>query len=320
MGASMQMHPVCNALHLHLHLQLLSIKIKTYRRENRGGIPALLKSLEMLSRQHLPLWRTRMEWKRIEFRQLCAIVRAVIQRDPKVDDAEWKAKTLELLARMGFDEPADPDMLSRAMTQVEFAVRKTLGPRMAPLQGAPEPKPKRPEIQFEGRTHRPAGWDLVQKLMADLTGSKGSARTSAPPPRETYALTEEAVVDEFWRLTREDGADRVALLRAFAEIAILRPADWDPEQIRSDAQKHRLYSESCFGCRSTSTLHWHHIIQVQHGGSNYLRNRVAICAACHADIHPWLAPGLEGRRLGGWSHLSECFDVRNLPQAKKESA
>lgn len=261
-----------------------------------------------------------MERKPIEFRQLCALVRAVIQRYPKIDDAEWKGKTLELMAKMGFEEPSDGGMVTRAITQVEFAVRKTLGPRMAPLVAEPEAKPAKPEIQHEGRTSRPAGWDLVQRLMVTLQGSHVSAPTSAPPPRETLAISEEAAIDEFWRRTRDENADRIALLRAFAEIAILRPRSWDYEAERAAADKHPLYALQCFACRSESSLHWHHIIQIQHGGSNYLRNRVAICAACHADIHPWLAPGFEGRRLGGWTQLGDCFDDRNMPRLKKETA
>jgi 5-methylcytosine-specific restriction endonuclease McrA len=37
----------------------------------------------------------------------------------------------------------------------------------------------------------------------------------------------------------------------------------------------------------------HHIIQLQHGGSNRKANLVRICEWCHAAIHPWMtAPAL----------------------------
>jgi hypothetical protein len=247
-----------------------------------------------------------MEYKPIEFRQLCAVVRAVIQRNPTIDDAEWKAKTLETLARMGFDEPT-PDALSRSMTQVEFAVRKTLGPRpLQPLTATPASEQPKQEYRFEGRTNRPAGWDLVQKMLLELYPP--SANSGATSPRSDVVdlpLTEVQAVNEFWLQTRKEGADKLALLRAFAEIAIVRSIDWKHAEIRAEADRLSVEGLACFGCWKDARI-WHHVIQIQHGGSNYIRNRVPLCDACHGSIHPWLKP----TKRGSWTHITEWFGSR----------
>jgi hypothetical protein len=268
-----------------------------------------------------------MERKPIDFRQLCALVKGILQAEPTIDDGEWKARTKDQMAKWGFEEP-NPLMLDRALSQVENALRQTLGPRpIAPTSKASRPaKPEPPAPQ--GRTNRPEGWDIVVALMAKLRASGGSAPSlPARPdgPRETLPITERAAVDEFWHATQDGAADRVALLRAFAEIAILRPSDWDQEAIRAHAHEHRLSADYCFACLRAGTLSWHHIIQIQHGGSNYLRNRVALCRACHQAIHPWLPAKPEtGRTLGDWSHISECMggalDAISQRRRKKDTA
>lgn len=45
---------------------------------------------------------------------------------------------------------------------------------------------------------------------------------------------------------------------------------------------------NCWVCQEEKTLFRHHVIQVQHGGSNWDLNIVKICGRCHAEIHPWL--------------------------------
>lgn len=245
-----------------------------------------------------------MDRKPIEFRQLCVLVKTALLQDPTIDDAEWKARVRDTMARWGFEAP-NPGTLEHAMTQVEHAVRRTLGPRPTPGPRMPSPA-QRPEIPKEARTTRPLGWDLVARLMRTLrAGSAGSVNLPAPlgGPRETFAVTEHEALAEFWRAAGRDDADRLALLRTFAEIAIVRGPDWDPARIRAHAKDHRLSSDRCFVCRSNELADWHHVIQIQHGGSNYLRNRVALCRTCHAAVHPWLS---SSRPLTGWTPLAEC--------------
>lgn len=249
--------------------------------------------------------------KEIQFRQLCALVKAIILRDPTIDDAEWKARAHDTMAKWGF-KPAPGDMVVRAMTQVEFAVRKTLGSRPTPTPSTVNPQPKL-EIAppWEKRSRRPAGWDIVAALMAKLQPSPNSARTSERPPdgpREVLPIDEDDALTEFWRMCQERPGERVAVLRAFAEIAIVRPADWDYDADRRDARNITITNhDGCFGCRDgMGKLAWHHIIQVQFGGSNNLRNRVRICEACHSDIHPWLP---DAKLVsGGFAHITSGFE------------
>lgn len=247
-----------------------------------------------------------MDKKPIEFRQLCALMKMVLQQQPSIDDAEWKALAKDTMAKWGFSEP-DAAMLARAMTGVEQALKQTIGPRptrTVPLPSSPAPTPSQPVSS--ARTHRPAGWDIVVALMARLKASTASVRSLAPAPdgpRETLDISEPAALDEFWRVCRDGRTDRVATLRAFAEIAIVRPAGWNPAEIRATTDDSLLSADHCFGCGAGVRLSWHHIIQIQHGGSNYVRNRVAICDACHAQVHPWLPA--HPRVTSGWAQLGE---------------
>lgn len=253
--------------------------------------------------------------KQVGFAQLCALVRSIIQQEPTIDDHEWKARTLDRLAGLGFAEPEDHSMVNRAMTHVEFAVRKTLGPRLSPLKATPEPQ-KVEEYRFEGRTNRPAGWDLVQQMMAELY-PKASPNSDKPSPPESVdvPLTEIQAVNEFWFQSRKEGADKLALLRAFAEIAIIRSIDWNPDKIRAEFKTLWVKDVGCFACGKDAT-NWHHIIQIQHGGSNYVRNRVPLCDPCHGSVHPWLK---KRGRSGGWTSFSDWLGSSDAPSWKKQA-
>lgn len=242
--------------------------------------------------------------KPIEFRQLCALLRSLLQPDPSIDDGEWKARALDTLAKWGFLAPKS-EQLDRAMTAVEQAMRLTVGPR--PMrETATLPGSSRLELPKEARTAHPLGWDRVVALMARLQRPASLSLASAPTgPSETLPLDEVTALNEFWRAAWCDGANRLELVRAFAEIAILRPADWDYAAVRAQADERRRVlsaANGCFVCR-TDSAHWHHVIQIQFGGSNYLRNFVPLCAACHGAIHPWLSV----TRAGGWHHLTDCM-------------
>lgn len=100
--------------------------------------------------------------KPIEYRQLCAIVKTILQHDPSIDDAEWKARTRDTLAKYGFQEPTT-DALARAMSHMEYVLRATVGPRPMPTLSAGGYQP--PSALAEHRTHHPAGWDIVVSLM-----------------------------------------------------------------------------------------------------------------------------------------------------------
>jgi hypothetical protein len=76
--------------------------------------------------------------KAVEWRQLCAIARQMLEQDPTSDDAEWKARILDRLVRLGFMDP-DRQTLSRAMSAVERAHEKQHGPRQIPEPSTPSP-------------------------------------------------------------------------------------------------------------------------------------------------------------------------------------
>lgn len=250
--------------------------------------------------------------KEISYRQLCAILKTVLQQEPSIEDSEWKARTRDTLAKWGFREP-NTDQLSRAMASVEHALKQTIGPRpsrlVLPPKGDYVPPVDPPESSK--RTTRPAGWDIVVALMASLQLAKQGSDASEPScvkpqgPRETLAISEEDAIAEFWRAAGSPETDRLSLLKAYAELAIVRPAHWDYLAVRAHAHEHSLIAEKCFACWNNDRgYHWHHVIQIQHGGSNYVRNRVPLCTPCHAEIHPWLTnTPSRYRTAGSWFQI-----------------
>lgn len=234
--------------------------------------------------------KTKPDPQPIEYRQLLALARDVLLQEPTMPDGEWKERIKRTLVRGGWKCPL-PDKISQAMTQVEQSLQKTLGPRPVVLPPKQQVSRSRPQEQHTARTSRPEGWDLVSSLMAKC--SRESAASAAPGcPRETWAISEAEALNEFWRAARE--GDRLRLLQGFAEIALVREAEWNPDDVRAaatDSLGRVLLQRAgiCFACRAGNRqFHEHHIIQLQHGGSDTARNRVLICDACHRAIHPWL--------------------------------
>lgn len=118
---------------------------------------------------------------------------------------------------------------------------------------------------------------------------------------------EVAVLDAFWDRVRAD-MDRLDLLMEMASIRLERPSDWDERSIRQAMAGVRmtLTADGCFACRSRDRwLYWHHVIQVQHGGSNYPRNLVALCHRCHRVVHPWLPEPTSLENRFGWTSLKD---------------
>lgn len=237
-----------------------------------------------------------------EFRHVCAIARVVLLSRPSMDDAEWKAATRDTLAKQGFEEP-ETGMLGRALNAVEQAVRKTIGPRATPEL---EPVTRAPSESEPPLTR--AEWAAFADTLAQVV-KRSAARLPSNVvrmARETLAINEADALDQFYR---EAEQDRLGALKRFAELAIVRPAEWDYAEIRTRSQEHYLRAGECFGCKASDRgLAWHHIIQIQFGGSNFLRNRVALCDACHAAIHPWLPPVLRVEK-NGWYRLGSMKSI-----------
>lgn len=107
-------------------------------------------------------------------------------------------------------------------------------------------------------------------------------------------LPEAMVLAYFWSLVRQD-VDRSTLLMQLTHVVIGRPPDWNKKAIRMAHEQRRhssrlkVDSHQCFACRDVSHRHYfHHIVEVQNGGSNDVRNLVPLCFRCHQVLHPWL--------------------------------
>lgn len=87
---------------------------------------------------------------------------------------------------------------------------------------------------------------------------------------------------------------RLKLLTYYAEEVVYETRDGGKAmRVKYDARKRAGDIEvagrgQCFACIRERMRLWHHVIQIQHGGSNRPLNRVAICEECHMKIHPWL--------------------------------
>jgi hypothetical protein len=115
-------------------------------------------------------------------------------------------------------------------------------------------------------------------------------------------MAETDVLTLFWQAAQT--SDRLLLLQTFAEFALVREPGWHPQMERATPHGGVLFGSRCFACGADGGgLQDHHVIQLQHGGSNTARNHVLICRRCHAAIHPWLADS-SSRRLPGWSAVS----------------
>lgn len=90
--------------------------------------------------------------------------------------------------------------------------------------------------------------------------------------------------------------ERLTLLQKFACIKV-RPKRHKEHvlvplhELRARANRitrTRFPFGACWACGSWAELFRHHVIQLQHGGTNCHLNFVKICEMCHAEVHPWL--------------------------------
>lgn len=241
------------------------------------------------------------DYRQIEFRHVCAIARAVFLRQPQMTDAEWKAAVLDGCAKQGWDNPSS-DMLARALGAVERSLLETGIRRHVADAPAAKPEPHQPDRCWTPADYRLLA-DTLKRIAARSAGANALPSNVSPMVAvERLDISEPAALDQFY--AEAAGGDRIGAIRRFAEIAIVRPADWDYAGERSAAPR-GISVPQCYGCRvQAGPYHRHHIIQIQHGGSNYIRNIVGLCEACHADVHPWL-PKANRARAHGWSSITD---------------
>jgi len=126
--------------------------------------------------------------------------------------------------------------------------------------------------------------------------------TQSPSRVHRTTLTEAQVIDYFWAACRA-GAERLPLVQQLAVVAVPTAPSWSAKAVR-EAFVARPYPETgCFICfHRDRKLAWHHIIAVDHGGSNGLWNTVPVCHVCHRRIHPWLE---EEPDTGSWASTDQ---------------
>lgn len=130
----------------------------------------------------------------------------------------------------------------------------------------------------------------------------------------TLKVAESDVLDYVRWLLHQPGVyheERLSVLKQCADIKLERPSNWSLSRIRTEmaamvATFHR--PDQCFICRCRGyRLYWHHIIQVQHGGSNVPQNFVAVCHKCHQRIHPWLPEPTSLEEIGAPIHIADAL-------------
>lgn len=106
------------------------------------------------------------------------------------------------------------------------------------------------------------------------------------------ARAEQRALNAFWAAARTER--RLELLMEYTFITIRRQDGWDAKALRAEhtATNHggtvSLDRKQCFACQAVGQLYRHHVIELQHGGSNSIRNQVPLCFECHKFLHPWL--------------------------------
>lgn len=133
--------------------------------------------------------------------------------------------------------------------------------------------------------------------------------------RRLCGYTELQAVTWFRLLVRGGYSDILGLLLLMTHVVIARPSHWDYAQVRKDhetaaGQRAPVVLgrvRACVACGDYARLYFHHVIEVQNGGSNWHWNQVQICFACHEYLHPWLKelPMTPAPRPLGMQSLSE---------------
>jgi hypothetical protein len=150
-----------------------------------------------------------------------------------------------------------------------------------------------------------------------------TATTSQSAPYVT-TYSEEQWLDVLYLAVR-NGSDRLAMLQKLSNVKLMRPREWDRSAIRysfADSFSRlflrglslHTHADQCFGCLNRDRwLYWHHVIQVQHGGSNSPRNLVRLCHRCHRTVHPWLEEPTTTENRSGWTSMADL-----VSRAKKK--
>lgn len=127
-------------------------------------------------------------------------------------------------------------------------------------------------------------------------------------------MDETAALNYFWLMMRQK-ADPLTILGWMGHVVLERPQSWDKRRIRlehesgsSQLNSERGRQSACYVCQyDMNYLYFHHIIEVQNGGSNATRNLIQICFECHKKLHPWLTVEPQQRRGIGFRQISDVM-------------
>lgn len=99
--------------------------------------------------------------------------------------------------------------------------------------------------------------------------------------------------DALWKATPV-GPERLRLLVEWAHVSIIERSAHGLSAVRrafnasKDEWRGHAGAGRCGACGRIGFRVWHHIVQLQHGGTNSPKNLVRVCLPCHAVIHPHL--------------------------------
>ncbi len=108
----------------------------------------------------------------IEWRQLCAVARELLELDVTIDNAEWKARIKDRIVAIGRTYPTEPDAIDSALHAVERALAKEGRTRPGP---APAYRPPQPDARLE----RPITRDEARRFLAAI-GAKVKTIAAVP--------------------------------------------------------------------------------------------------------------------------------------------
>lgn len=124
-------------------------------------------------------------------------------------------------------------------------------------------------------------WAFVERYI----GSTPESRPIKNKPKPRTGWMDRLSAER--EIVLEDTNARLSFLLRWAREVVGRPQAGVRESHRGLLRRAHL---GCWtGCGGRHDVS-HHIVQVQHGGDNRNANRVRLCHACHALIHPWLNP------------------------------
>jgi 5-methylcytosine-specific restriction endonuclease McrA len=130
------------------------------------------------------------------------------------------------------------------------------------------------------------------------------------------------LLERFWRKLPQDAEGRLALLKKYAEIQIKHGRRKRLRRRKAfDRQRETMWRDLCHNCLvcGKPAAHRHHIIPIEHGGPNSLKNIAPLSLDCHQAIHAWLKTKNE-KRKSEWENKNETSNKQQIIPSSKAGA